>query len=266
VHLRDWPIVDATLIDHLLGEQVALVRKLVELGRSARAESKMRTRQPLGRALVHAPGWRDLPDELRAEVLDELNVREIVSDDGTGNWTVVETVVKPNFRTLGKRFGKSTQAIAAAISTADPSALAESLSSSGSASVMVDGAPVDLSADELLVTETPTLGWAVATDAGLSVALDLELTDELRAAGLAREVIRLVQETRKTSGLEISDRIELWWQAATDPLAAALRGHATAIAAEVLAVTVTEGRPSADIAPHTDPDLGLTIWLRVAGG
>jgi isoleucyl-tRNA synthetase len=115
------------------------------------------------------------------------------------------------------------------------------------------------------VTETPTLGWAVATDAGLSVALDLELTDELRAAGIAREVIRFVQETRKTSGLEISDRIELWWQAA-GPIAAALRGHAPAIAAEVLAVTITEERPIADISPRTDPELGLTIWLRVAGG
>jgi isoleucyl-tRNA synthetase len=265
VHLRDWPIVDATSIDHGLGEQVALVRKLVELGRSARAESKMRTRQPLSRALVHAPGWRDLPEELRAEVVDELNVREIVSDDGTGNWTVVETVVKPNFRTLGKRFGKNTQAIAAAIAAADPSVLAESLSSSGTASVIVEGASVDLSTDELIVTETPTLGWAVATDAGLSVALDLELTDELRGAGIAREVIRFVQETRKTSGLDISDRIELWWQAA-GPIAAAVRDHAPAIAAEVLAVTITEGRPIADISPRIDHDLGLTIWLRVAGG
>ena len=266
VHLRDWPKVDGKLIDPRLGEQMTLVRRLVELGRSARAESKMRTRQPLGRALVHAPGWRDLPDELRAEVLDELNVREIVSDDGTGNWTVVETVVKPNFRSLGKRFGKNTQAVATAIAMADPGVLAESLSSRGTASVIVDGAPIELATDELIVTETPTLGWAVATDAGLSVALDLELTDELRAAGIAREVIRFVQETRKTSGLEISDRIELWWQAAADPLAAALRGHAAAIAAEVLAVTVTKGRPSADISPHHDPELGLTIWLRVAGG
>jgi isoleucyl-tRNA synthetase len=265
VHLRDWPKVDGSSIDVVLGEQVALVRKLVELGRSARAESKMRTRQPLGRALVHAPGWRELPDELREHVLDELNVREIVSDDGTGNWTVVETVVKPNFRALGKRFGKDTQAVAAAITAADQPALAAA-AAAGSASVVVNGAPVELSADEVIVTETPTLGWAVATDAGLSVALDLELNDELRAAGLAREVIRFAQETRKTSGLEISDRIELWWRADTDPLASALRSHATAIAAEVLAVTATEGRPMANIAPHTDPELGLTIWLRVAGG
>ncbi len=101
---------------------------------------------------------------------------------------------------------------------------------------------------------------------GLSVALDLELTEELRRAGMAREAIRFAQETRKTSGLEISDRIEFWWEAADDRLVAALREHQVAIAAEILAVTLTEGRPSADITPHTDAELGLTIWMRVAGG
>lgn len=266
VHLRDWPRVDGDLVDGTLSSQMALVRRLVELGRSARAESKMRTRQPLGRALVHAPGWAQLPPELHDQVIDELNVREVVSDDGSGGWLVVETVVKANFRALGRRFGKDTQAVAAAIAATNHAELAAAVGSGGSATVLVDGSPVELSADELIVTETPTLGWAVASDAGVSVALDLELTDELRSAGLAREVVRFVQDARKNSGLEISDRIELWWQAGSQPLVAAIREHGTAIAGEVLAVTLSEGRPSADITPHRETELGLTVWLRVAGG
>jgi len=266
VHLRDWPKVDGHLVDVTLSQQMTLVRRLVELGRSARAESKMRTRQPLARALVHAPGWRDLPAELRDQVIDELNVREVVSDEDVGSLAVVETVVKPNFRALGKRFGNQTQAVATAVATADPAQLAGALTTTGSVSVVVDGSVIELSGDELIVTETPTLGWAVASDAGLTVALDLELTDELRSAGLAREVIRFAQETRKTSGLEISDRIELWWEADDEPLLSAMRSHRPLIAGEILAVTFTEGRPSADVAPHRDAELGLTIWVRAAGG
>jgi isoleucyl-tRNA synthetase len=264
VHLREWPTADESLIDVRLSEQMALVRRLVELGRAARAESKVRTRQPLGRALVHTAGWRSLPQELQDQVTDELNVRSVVSDDEVGGLAVVETVVKPNFRALGKRFGNQTKAVADAIASSDHTALAAALAA-GSANVEVDGERIALSADELVVTETPTLGWAVASDAGVSAALDLELTDELRAAGLAREVVRFVQDARKGSGLEITDRIELWWQGDSDALTTALRDHRDAIAREVLAVSVADDRPNADIKPHRDDDLGLTVWLRAAG-
>jgi isoleucyl-tRNA synthetase len=266
VHLRDWPKVDGSLVDVRLSAQMTLVRRLVELGRSARAESKMRTRQPLARALVHTTGWNELPTELKDQVIDELNVREVVSDEGRGDWLVVQQTVKPNFRTLGKRFGKDTQRIAGAIAAADADTVASALRDHGTVQLDVDGRAVSISADELVVTETPSVGWAVASDAGISVALDLELSPELRSAGLAREVIRFVQDARKNSGLDVTDRIELWWQADTDPVAAALREHREAIAAEVLAVSMTEGRPNAPIAPHREDELGLTVWLRVAGG
>ena len=224
VHLRDWPQVDGALVDPALSEHMSLVRRLVELGRAARAESKVRTRQPLGRALVHAAGWRDLPQELKDQVIDELNVREVDALDAASELAVVETVIKPNFRVLGKRFGNQTKAVAEAIARADHAALAAAVAAGGTASIVVegidgtdgaDGLAVELTAEDLVVTETPTLGWAVASDGGLSVALDLELTEDLRRAGMAREAIRFAQETRKTSGLEISDRIEFWWQAAT---------------------------------------------------
>jgi isoleucyl-tRNA synthetase len=115
--------------------------------------------------------------------------------------------------------------------------------------------------DEVIVTETPREGWAVARE-GETVALDLTITDELRRAGLAREAIRAIQEARKSSGLEVSDRISLGWHATDPEAAAALREHHTEIAAEVLATTLEELPAPAELA--ADADLGLTLALAKA--
>jgi isoleucyl-tRNA synthetase len=262
VHLRDWPRVDESLVDPQLGEQMALVRRLVELGRTARAQSKMRTRQPLAMALVAAPGWESLSEELRGEVLDELNVNSIGSLRDAGDFVSVS--VKPNFRALGARFGKGTQPVAAAINEANPGTLAAA-ARAGSAVVVVDGTDVTVSVADLIITETPHEGWAVATEGGESLALDLALTPELVRAGLAREAIRLIQEARKTSGLDVSDRIELWWQSSNDDLGQALREHRDLIAGEVLATSYDESEPTADVREHGDAELGLRFWLRAAG-
>ncbi|MDP9398130.1 MAG: isoleucine--tRNA ligase, partial [Actinomycetota bacterium] len=138
VHLAPWPVADGALVDDALAAQMGLARRLVELGRAARATSKVRTRQPLGRALVTAPGWEDLPGELRAQVADELNTQSLDALDG-GRSDLVDVTVKPNFRALGKRFGKRTPAVAAAVSALDPGALAAALRGTGTASVRVDG-------------------------------------------------------------------------------------------------------------------------------
>jgi isoleucyl-tRNA synthetase len=260
VHLERWPAVDGSGVDAELTAQVALTRRLVDLGRQARAESKVRTRQPLGRAMVSAQGWQALPAELQALVAAELNV--VALEPLAGD--LVDVTAKANFRVLGKRFGKGVQAVAAAVAAADAAELARALRD-GTASVLVDGEPVALSPDEVVVTETPRTGWAVASGAGETVALDLEVTPELRRAGLVREAVRLVQDARKTSGLAVSDRIELWW-AADGELAEALVEGSGRLAEEVLAVAVTRGEPTADVAPHADADLGLRFWLRVAGG
>jgi isoleucyl-tRNA synthetase len=271
VHLRDWPTVDpdpaGNLVDERLGEQMALVRRLVELGRAARTDARVRTRQPLGRALVGAPGWPALPAELRAQVADELNVAALDTLADAGD--LVDVTAKPQFRALGRRFGADTKDVAAAIRAADATALAAALRGSGRAVVRVAGAEVELSPEEVLLTETPRAGWAVATSAGETVALDLAITPELRRAGLAREAVRLVQEARKASGLSITDRIALWWTAADDELADALREHASTVAGEVLATSYQEGLPDgdaegADLPRHGDPDLGLSFVLRRA--
>lgn len=259
VHLAPWPAVDSALVDAELATQMALVRRLVDLGRQARAESRVKTRQPLGRAMVSAHGWDRLPPALRDLVAAELNVVAIEPLSGE----LVDVTAKANFRALGRRFGKGVQAVAAAVAAADAAALAAGLRA-GTASVVVDGQAVTLAPDEVVVTETPRSGWAVASGAGETVALDLEITPVLRRAGLVREAVRLVQDARKTSGLEVSDRIELWWEASGE-LAEALVEGSGRLGEEVLAVAVTRGAPTADLSPHADPDLGLRFWLRVAG-
>jgi isoleucyl-tRNA synthetase len=254
VHLSSWPAAAPGQIDRLLSGQVALVRRLVELGRAARAGAKMATRQPLARAAIPGTLLAQLPEDLRREIAEELNVLAIEPLDGE----LVDIVVKPNFRALGKRFGPRTKEIAGAVADAGRPV-------DGRLTVVVNGESIELSADELIVTETPQAGWAVVSESGASVALDLTLTEELRRAGLARNVVRRIQEARKQSGLDVSDRIELWWQADTDELADAIREHAELVAGEVLATSFIEGRPPVSIAPHRDDGLGLTVWLRAAG-
>ncbi len=263
VHLARWPSVDGSLVDAELAAQMALVRRLVDLGRQARAESKVKTRQPLGRALVAAPGWAALPTELRTLVSTELNVAvlEPLSEAGS----LVDVTVKANFRTLGRRFGKDVQAVARAVAASDPAALVAAMRA-GRATVELDGAAVPLAESEVVVTETPRSGWAVATGGGETVALDLQITPALRRAGLVRDVVRLVQDARKGSGLEVSDRIELWWSSPSEELTAALVEGGTRLAEEVLAVSLEPGPPTADLVAHDDAELGLRFWLRVAGG
>jgi isoleucyl-tRNA synthetase len=138
--------------------------------------------------------------------------------------------------------------------------------SDGRLTVVVDGQALELSADELIITETPRAGWAVVSESGASVALDLTITDELRRVGLARDVVRRIQQARKQSGLDVSDRVELWWTADSPELSAAVNEHAEQIASEVLAPSFVEGAPPIAIAPHRDDELGLSVWLRLAGG
>jgi isoleucyl-tRNA synthetase len=259
VHLTTWP--EPGAVDGTLSRQMLLVRRLVELGRATRAESGVKTRQPLGRALVAASGWHDLPAELQAQVAEELNVATVEGlSEATG---LVDVSVKPSFRALGARFGKETPAVAAAIAAADPAALAAALAA-GTATVTVGGTETPVSADEVVVTETPREGWAVASEGGATLALDLTVTPELRRAGLARDAVRALQESRKNAGLDVSDRIELWWDA-TGEVADALTEHGATVAEEVLAVRFERGHPAVDMAHHTDADLGLTWWLRAAG-
>jgi isoleucyl-tRNA synthetase len=260
VHLAAYPSFSPAMIDPSLSSQMALARRLVELGRTARAESGVKTRQPLSSALASAQGLDQLGPELIAEVAAELNVGLVLPMSES----LVDASAKANFRALGKRFGKRVQEVAAAIAAADAAALKRDLAT-GSASLPVGDETITLTPDEVIITETPREGWAVASETGATVALDLHLTPELRRAGLARDAIRLIQEARKATGLEVTDRIELRYAASRPDVAEALAEHRDLISDEVLAATFGPGEPSWDGKPHEEPELGLTFWLRSSG-
>ncbi len=243
VHLQSWPEVEPALISDQLEAHMDTVRRVVELGRAARAESGVKTRQPLGRALVAAPDWAAMEPALHEQVAAELNVVEVTSLDGV-DADLVDISVKANFRELGKRFGKRTPTVAQAIADADAVALTSALRI-GPSTITVEGNDETISLDDVIITESPREGWAVASEDGASCALDLTLTDELLAAGRVREAIRAIQEGRKNLGFDVSDRIALvWWSDDQDTIDA-VEGGKQLLASEVLATSIGQ----ADDAP-----------------
>lgn len=234
VHLADFPVVDATRIDNLLMEKVATTRRIVELGRAARATSQVKIRQPLGRALV--AGYSLLDKELQEQISEELNVHRIEDISQVGG-DLVTYSVKANFRSLGARYGALVQEVAKLIAAADPAELVHAVRSSKGLAKLSE--TFEIAAEDLVITETPKSGWAVATHDGESVALDLTLTPELITEGYVREVIRVIQEERKRSGFHVSDRIRVLWNGDSE-VAKAFQLSSAAIAQEVLALEITQ--------------------------
>jgi len=257
VHLATWPQAELNLVDDELDAQMALARRIVELGRAARAEARAKTRQPLRRAVVATHAYDALTADLRAEVAEELNVRALDSFSNTGE--LVDYSAKGNFRNLGKRFGKETPKVAQAIAEADAAELAVALAA-GVATVVVAGQEVSIGVDDVILSERPREGWSVVNDQGETVALDLELDDELRQAGVARDIIRAVQEARKSSGLDVTDRITLRWSGSPE-VQSAITAHGSDVADEVLAVEMTED-PAATT--FGDDELGLQFSIAKA--
>jgi isoleucyl-tRNA synthetase len=126
VHLSDFPIAESDLINRKLSAQVAMTRRVVEQGRAARAESGVKIRQPLGRALISAPGWRELPLEMKDQIADELNVLEL-ADIADADGDLVDVSVKANFKSLGAKYGSDVQAIAKLIAASDATSLVRTL-------------------------------------------------------------------------------------------------------------------------------------------
>jgi isoleucyl-tRNA synthetase len=251
VHLANWPIAQTSDIDTELGAQVALTRRIVELGRATRAESGIKIRQPLGRALIAASGWSTLPEQMREQIADELNVQTL-EDIASADGDLVDISVKANFKSLGAKFGGAVQDISKAIAATDATTLVKILRAAGTTSV---GA-WEIALDDLVITEVPKSGWSVSSHDGESVALDLELTPALLAAGSVREVIRFIQERRKSDGFDISDRINLTWNA-TDEIAASIESDMQHIADEVLAVSMVRDSSLA----IEDTEIGVAVVL-----
>ena len=257
VHLANFPVADKSSVDEKLSNAVALSRRLVELGRAARAESGVKIRQPLSRALVSATGWEQMSQEIKIHIAEELNILKVDGIQVAGT-DLVDISVKANFRTLGTKFGADVQVIAKQITAIDAGVMVKELRKSNSYKITVELAgkkkDIEIDLDDLVITETPRSGWSVASHGGESLALDLALTPDLIRAGLVREVIRAIQEERKRIGLDISDRITVNWNATGD-LAAAITSGISEISAEVLATQMQQNKEE----NASDNELGL--WL-----
>lgn len=259
VHLADFPKADETTIDKKLSTHVALSRRLVELGRAARAESGIRIRQPLSRALVSAPGWSEISPEIKEHISEELNILKIDGIEAAGT-ELVDISVKANFRSLGNKFGSDVQVIAKAIADLDPQNMVKQLRLTNKYALEVKTSNTnqvfEIELEDLVITETPRTGWSVSTRNGESLALDLALTPELIRLGLVREVIRAIQEERKHIGLDVSDRITVNWNAPKD-LADVINSAINEISAEVLATKMIR----LDNGQTGSAELGL--WLNL---
>ncbi|HKH87192.1 MAG TPA: class I tRNA ligase family protein, partial [Acidimicrobiales bacterium] len=261
VHLTSWPEADLAMIDPDLEASVDLTRRVVSLGRTARAQAGQRVRQPLRRAVVVLP-----PQSARllvADAAEELNTDEVVVSDSLSDALSVQLV--PNFKQLGPRLGGAAQRLRPVLESLGQDELvraAAALAAGDTITIPLDGRLVDLAGADVEIRTTPREGFTAASEGGLAVALDLELDDDLRRRGRLREVVRQLQDLRKDAGLELSDRVQVWLEGFDD-----LGEDVPAIAREVLAVTVEFATGPAETEAHPisggDGREG-SAWLRRA--
>jgi isoleucyl-tRNA synthetase len=244
VHLADWPVVDAGARDAPLEAEMALARELVSLGRAARSEAKLKVRQPLRRALLLLPRDGQLSDGVAREVADALNVKQLERLSSLEG--LLEYRIVPNFRRLGPRLGSQMAVVKDALATADADAVRGALEQSDRYELTLpDDTVVTLDTEDVEVRAESHEELALVQGGSVAVALDTHVDDELRLEGLARELIRSLNDTRKDLGFALSDRVRVTL-AATGAVAEAARRHADHIAEEVLAVDFGVVKEGAD--------------------
>jgi isoleucyl-tRNA synthetase len=208
VHLADWPVADATLIDEDLSFRMAMARQGVNMGRAARNSAQIKTRQPIEVAVVAAgPKQRAAVQSLASVVADELNVKDIAYVESAGE--LVSYVIKPNYRTLGPKFGKNMPAVAAAVAALPADETGDRIVGGRSIMVSVDGREYEFAPDDFVVEAHEREGFRVEREGGIAVAISTRLSDELLREGLARVLVHHVQNTRKAADFQIDDRIHL---------------------------------------------------------
>ena len=258
VHLEDWPKADASVIDLALSGEIALVQRMVSLGRGARAKAQAKVRQPLATAILvpRTEAERASLGRLADQIAEELNVKavEVVSDPGDR----LAYTLRPNLPVLGPKFGAEVGKVRAALAAADAAEVVAAMR----AARPVEVGGYTLAATDILVTVQPTEGYAAAEEAGYAAILDTRVTPELAREGLAREVVRHLQALRREAGLEVSDRIHVTYtgdRALVDAFAA----HRDTIAGETLALTGTEGDPPDEATAFRGDLDGAAVTLSV---
>ena len=262
VHMGEWPKVRAECVDTGLIDAFDAVQRIVGLGRAARNDSKVRVRQPLSRMLVRVPddvSARAMEDH-QEQILEELNVKalEVIAEDAE----LVTYRIKPNLPRIGKRYGKLIPAIREALSSADGGAIASACASGESFSLELSDQLLEFGPEDVLIETASAEGYACAEDGGFLAGLDTRLDATLMREGLARELVRTVQEARKQAGLEVSDRIALR-VSGSDGVTAALAEHRDFLIEETLTVRWAEAPlDDAHCSSHSLDDHEWIIELR----
>jgi isoleucyl-tRNA synthetase len=256
VHLCRWPVGGERDVE--LEWQFAVAREAVELGRKARAEGKLGLRQPLREAVIVAGERERVGIERFADLVrDELIVKQlrfVGEADELGRWEL-----KPNYRTLGPRFGKRMPAVAEAVAALDAGAAASPLRHGGTVGLVIDGDEHPLALDDVQMVLQPLDGYQVERAGTHAVALNLELDAELVREGLAREIVRAIQNARKGAGLNVEDRIALSL-GGDDELVRAAQAHEDYVTGEVLATSVAyDGDAAAEVAEIRGRPLHITV-------
>ena len=236
VHLDDYPVVDETYIDTELETRMEMAQKITSMVLALRKKVNMKVKQPLKSLMIPAvdDAQRNAIELVSNIILDEVNVKELnFADDGAG---MLVKKVKCNFRTMGKKFGKLMKGVAAAVAELSQEQISE-LEANGSITVQAEGQDtvVELADVEVISEDIP--GWLVSNEGNLTVALEIELTDELRQEGMARELINRIQNIRKDSGLDITDRITVTISP-NEQMDAAIENFSDYIKTQVLANTI----------------------------
>jgi isoleucyl-tRNA synthetase len=263
VHLCDYPTAAAR--DVALEEAMEVAREAVRLGLAARGQSKIKLRQPLHAAAIVATGReREAIERLAGIVREELNVKELRFVSAADELGQLD--VKPNYRTLGPRFGKQMPMVADAVAGLDPAHVAAALRDGRTVGVVVDGHDHELDADDLVVAMQPLEGYQLEREGSHAVALELALDDGLRREGLAREVVHAIQAARKAAGLDVSDRIALTLGGAEELLTAA-REHEPYVTGETLTTAIDYAAGASGnggAADHAVEIEGLSLTIAVA--
>jgi len=236
VHLVDWPVADDTLIDEDLSFRMAVARQVVNLGRAARNSAQIKTRQPIEVAVVACRDReRAALESLAAVVAEELNVKAI--EYAASPSELVSYVIKPNYRTLGPKFGKNMPAVAAAVAALPPDETGDRVANGRSVMVTVNGHEYEFAPEDLVVESHEREGFRVEREGGLAVAISTRLSPELLQEGLARELVHHIQNTRKAADFQIDDRIHLR-VTGPDQITEMLRVYGEWVKKETLAVSL----------------------------
>lgn len=239
VHLSAFPKVEASEIDTTLEQRMELAQKVTSMVLSLRKKEHVIVRQPLQKICIPATDacQKENIEAMSQLILDEVNVKELEFVEGD----MLEKKVKCNFRVMGKKFGKLMKAVAAAVGALSQDAINE-LSVNGSVQVDVDGQTVEIVREDVEIVSEDIPGWTVANDGALTVALDLEITEELKNEGMAREIVKRIQAYRKSSGFEITDHIHVVLSH-DDNLQKAVEAYHDYICSQVLAEKLEFGAP-----------------------